>query len=380
MFSSSRLRILHVYKTYLPDNCTGVPRVIYEIAEQLQGSGVDTQVLCLSDTPGDRPILTGSHITHQAKQDLFIASTGLSLSVFSRFNALIKDVDLIHYHFPWPVADLLHLTATRKAPTIVTYHSDVVKQRVLGWLYKPLQQRFLNSVDRIVATSPQYASTSIALRKFAHKTTVIPIGVADRVPPDASLIRSWRDRVGEDFFLFVGALRYYKGLPFLMEAARICGLPVVVVGGGESRLTDVPPNVVFVGAVSDEDKEALLSLSRALVLPSHLRSEAFGIALIEAARAGKPMISCEIGTGTTFVNIHEETGLVAPPAHPAALAEAMRRLGVAPELAYQMGEMARRRYEQLFTAREMAQAYKALYEEVVGGFRGPADGSASSST
>ncbi|NEV75675.1 glycosyltransferase [Rhodopseudomonas sp. BR0C11] len=360
------MRVLHVYKTYLPDNCTGVPRVIYEIAEQLQGGGVETQVLCLSDTPSDTPILTGSHITHQAKQDLFIASTGLSVSVFRRFNALIRNVDLVHYHFPWPLADLLHLTAMRKVPSIVTYHSDVVKQRVLGWLYQPLQRCFLNSVDRIVATSPQYASTSGVLRRFASKTTVIPIGIADRVPPNDVAIRSWLNRVGKDFFLFVGALRYYKGLPFLLEAARMSGLPVVVVGGGGRHLIDVPPNVVFVGAVSDEDKEALLSLCRGLILPSHLRSEAFGIALIEAARAGKPLISCEIGTGTTFVNIHGETGLVAPPADPAALAEAMIRLASAPDAAAQMGENARRRYEQLFTAGDMAQAYKALYLDVVG--------------
>lgn len=364
--SSSRLRVLHVYKTYLPDNCTGVPRVIYEIAEQLQEESVESQVLCLSDVPSDRPIQTGHHITHQAKQNLFVASTGLSLSAFGRFNSLIRDVDVVHYHFPWPLADLLHLTARCKVPSIVTYHSDVVKQRVLGWLYRPLQRRFLASVNRIVATSPQYASTSVVLRQFDLKTIVIPIGIAERTVPGRDAIRSWYDRVGEGFFLFVGALRYYKGVPFLIEAARRSGFPVVVIGGGERSFSDVPPNVTFVGAVSDEDKEALLSLSRGLVLPSHLRSEAFGIALIEAARAGKPMISCEIGTGTTFVNLHEETGLVVPPADPAALTEAMKRLVASPEAADRMGQKARRRYEQLFTAREMALAYLSLYRDLVG--------------
>src|SRR5690606_19545518 len=116
-------------------------------------------------------------------------------------------------------------------------------------------------------------------------------------------IEAWRERLGGEFFLFVGALRYYKGLKFLVEAARQTGLPVVLAGQGQLEPgLELPANVTLLGAVSEADKAALLALCRAFVFPSHLRSEAFGVALLEAAFAGVAMISCEIGTGTSYVN------------------------------------------------------------------------------
>src|SRR5690606_37310510 len=98
----------------------------------------------------------------------------------------------------------------------------------------PVQNHFLGSVDAIIATSPNYVRTSAVLAKFPQKTSVIPIGIPDIAPPGASRVESWRQKVGSGFCLFVGALRYYKGLQFLMEAARETGLPVVVAGGGDT--------------------------------------------------------------------------------------------------------------------------------------------------
>jgi rhamnosyl/mannosyltransferase len=103
-----------------------------------------------------------------------------------------------------------------------------------------------------------------------------------------------------------------------------------------------------------------------LVLPSHLRSEAFGMVLVEAAMIGKPMISCEINTGTSFVNADGETGFVVEPGSPRALAEAMSRLLEDEALALQMGQAARRRYEQLFSGAALGQAYARLYRKVAG--------------
>ena len=124
-------------------------------------------------------------------------------------------------------------------------------------------------------------------------------------------------------------------------------------------------NLHFLGFLGDEDKVALLELSYAVVFPSHLRSEAFGISLLEGAMYGKPMISSEIGTGTSYINIHNETGLVVPPSNPQAFREAMRTLWENPALAAQMGANAQARYRQLFTADEMGRKWAALYEELL---------------
>jgi rhamnosyl/mannosyltransferase len=125
------------------------------------------------------------------------------------------------------------------------------------------------------------------------------------------------------------------------------------------------PHVFFLGKLSDEDKVALLTLCFAVVFPSHLRSEAFGISLLEGAMFGKPMISSEIGTGTTFINVHGETGLVVAPADPGAFRHAMQYLVEHPLEAKAMGENASRRYQRLFTAEKMVSGYLELYDELV---------------
>jgi rhamnosyl/mannosyltransferase len=80
---------------------------------------------------------------------------------------------------------------------------------------------------------------------------------------------------------------------------------------------------------------------------------------------GKPMISSEIGTGTSYINIHNETGLVVPPSQPLAFREAMRTLWENPARAAQMGAKAEARYRQLFTADEMGRKWTELYEELL---------------
>jgi rhamnosyl/mannosyltransferase len=172
--------------------------------------------------------------------------------------------------------------------------------------------------------------------------------------------------------LFVGVLRYYKGLHILIEAAQGTDYPIVIVGAGpiEGELKAQVAqlglnNIHFLGQLSDEDKVALLTLSYGVVFPSHLRSEAFGVSLLEGAMYGKPMISSEIGTGTTFINIADETGLVVPPSDPAALKQAMQYLWEHPEHAAEMGRRAEERYWKYFTAEKMVGAYAKLYRELV---------------
>ena len=80
---------------------------------------------------------------------------------------------------------------------------------------------------------------------------------------------------------------------------------------------------------------------------------------------GKPLISSEIGTGTTFINIENETGLVVPPSQPAALAQAMRDLWNHPERAAAMGLRAEKRYWDLFTAERMVRSYLKTYGELI---------------
>lgn len=370
------MRILHFYKTYETDTFSGVGQVIRQLCLGGVKHGVTSEVLSLGNEPS--VVSFEGHQVHRAKLDLEIASTSLSLSVFGLFAELAKKADVIHYHFPWPLMDVVHFMCRVRKPTVVTYHSDIVRQKRLLRLYRPLKNRFLASVDRIVAESPNYVATSPVLALFADKVSVIPIGLDKELYSPASGLKLdyWRERLGEHFFLFVGVLRYYKGLHILLEAAKGTEYPIVIAGDGpmEGELKKQAAalglrNVHFLGALSMEDKVALLALCYAVVFPSHLRSEAFGIFLLEGAMFGKPMISCEIGTGTSYINIGGDTGIVVPPADPDAFREAMRYLWERPLEAAVMGERAEARYWQLFTADQMTLRYVELYRELLSGRR-----------
>lgn len=362
------MKVLHVYKTYLPEDFTGVPRVIYNITKQISKNDNKSDVITILKEKMERIQIHENHFIFNARNNLEIRSSKFSLHILKLFKKIIADYDIINYHFPWPMADVMYKYAGYKKPSIVTYHSDIIKQKNLLTLYRPLMHSFLSQVDMIVTTSPNYLHSSPVLNQFEDKTSIIPLGIEDRSRPSDALIKQWRDRLGEDFFLFVGSLRYYKGIQYLLEAAEKSGLKIVIAGCPEKCDVDIshaPQNVKFLGAVDEDDKEALLSLCRAFIFPSHLRSEAFGIALLEAARAGKPMISCEMGTGTSFVNLNGLTGYTVPPADSDALVIALLKLATNKQNAVLMGRNARQRYEQLFTAESMGKAYMDAYHRAI---------------
>jgi O-antigen biosynthesis rhamnosyltransferase len=369
------MRVLQFYKTSFPDTMGGVEQVINQIARGANKLGVKTDVLSLTPERVPRIIEIDGYLAHRARLDVQIASTGFSVSAFLRFAQLAKKADVIHYHFPWPFMDVVHFASRVKKPTVVTYHSDIIRQKHLLKLYRPLKWKFLGDMSRIVATSPNYLATSDVLAKYKHKVDVIPIGLDKSTYPVPSpeRLNYWRDRLGPKFFLFVGVIRYYKGLHILMDAAQGTDYPIVIVGAGpiEEELKAQAAhlglrNIHFLGHLPDEDKVALLTLCYGVLFPSHLRSEAFGISLLEGAMYGKPMISSEIGTGTTFINIADETGLVVPPSDPIAMRQAMQYLWEHPEQAAEMGRRAEARYWEHFTADQMVGEYVKLYRELAG--------------
>jgi len=376
--SMHNLRILHVYRTYFPDPPGGLQEAIRQIAMATSAHGIDAQIFTLSPTPSPPTITRPEALVIRKRSWLAPSSCDLGgPDAFSEFRSLARAADLIHYHFPWPFADVLHLTMRPKTPSIMTYHSDIVRQRMMGLAYSPLMRRMLHSMSRIVATSPAYAQTSPVLSSpsLRDHIRVIPLGIDETsyplVPNELTLSRFG---LQEDvpFFLFIGVLRYYKGLHTLLRAAPTVGARLIIAGSGpedgdlreQTRRLGLS-NVVFAGQVSDEEKVALLKHCRAIVLPSHLRSEAFGMVLVEASMFGKPMITCDIGTGTSFVNADGETGMVVLPGDSEALAEAMNTLLKDDDLCHRFGLGSRKRYEELFSGKALGAKYVALYREVL---------------
>lgn len=371
------MKVLHVYRTFFPETQGGGQEAIRQICASTRALGVEPSIFTLARQPEPEQVLVDQTPVIRGKCVFEIASCDFgSPGAVQRYRECARAADLLHFHFPWPFGDVLGLLAGRK-PAVVTYHSDIVRQRTLARLYSPLRDAFFRRVDAVVTTSPQYRAGSAFLRDFPGRCEVIPLGMSEqaRIAPDAGLLQRWRERVGEGFFFFVGVLRYYKGLHFLIEAARRSGLPVVIAGDGPERdslqrQAEGLKNVHFVGFIDDADKYALLELSRAVVFPSHLRSEAFGMTLLEGLMCRRPLISTEIGTGTSFVNQDGVSGFVVPPESPSAFADAMQRLAASPELARQMGEAGYQRYRKHFTPEVVGQGYTELYRSVLEARRG----------
>ena len=366
------MNVLHVYRTYFPDTQGGLEEVIRQISLNTQPFGIKSRVLTLSKHPDPCFIQREEADVYRYKLDFEIASCGFSLSALRAFKEHVEWADIIHYYFPWPFADILHFTTLPKKPIIITYISDIVRQKSLLKLYKPVMRKFLQAADRIVVTSPNHLRSSPVLVDYQDKTTVIPIGLNQSSYPDLDnqLKQALKAQYGEGFFLFIGVFRYYKGLRYLIEAAAKQSFKVVIAGSGKpAEIAELKQqaaalqasNIFFAGGITNPEKVAMIELSKAIVLPSIHASEAFGVTLLEGAMHGKPLISTELGTGTTYVNKHNETGLVVQPRNSQQLQEAMKILHTDQALAKKLGEGALLRYQTLFTGTKMAEAYANEY-------------------
>jgi len=370
------MKVLHVYRTYFPDPPGGLQEAIRQICLSTQAFGVENTIFALSPTPQPQVITFPEANVIRCRSWAAPASCDLGgWNAVQTFRSLAKQADIIHYLFPWPFGDLLHELAPQK-PSVLTYISDIVRQKWLGVVYAPLMWRTLRSMDAIVSNAPGYADSSPVLKTsmIGPRVRQIPLGIEES-SYNAEADNKILARLGlanESFVLFLGALRYYKGLHVLLDAAKHVRSKVVIAGSGpegpalKSQVDRLGlQNAIFAGQITEAEKMALLGACRALVLPSHLRSEAYGMVLVEASMFGKPMVTCEIGTGTSFINQHMETGFVVSPDAPRELAEAINTLLADDELADRFGRAARQRYEAHFSGSALGQAYAQLYRDVL---------------
>jgi glycosyltransferase involved in cell wall biosynthesis len=365
------LRLLHVYKDYYPV-VGGMENHIRILARGAVARGAQVTVLVTS--PGRRTEigkLDGVEVIKAGRLGT-PASTPISLALLSWMRRL--EADITHLHFPYPWGEMAHLVYGRSPKTVITYHSDVVRQRNLLRLYGPLMRRLLARADRIIVTSPNYVQSSPHLRQVAQKCTVIPLGI-DLSPflKARQEVEFLRQRYRPPLLLFVGLLRYYKGLGYLIEAMKEVNARLVVVGSGPmaeewqsltARL-GLADKVFFEGRVEDVLLPAYYQACDLFVLPASHRSEAFGVVQVEAMACGKAVVSTQLGTGTSFVNVDGETGLVVAPRDPGALAQGINRLLGDEQLRSRMGEKARQRAVREFSHEIMIDRVIELYQSLL---------------
>jgi rhamnosyl/mannosyltransferase len=364
------MHILHIYKDYYPV-LGGIENHLKLLAEAQAALGHRVSVLVTSagqrtrieTINGVRVIFAGRFAT--------VASTPLSVELL--LHVARQQPDIIHLHFPYPLGDVAQRLLGRRGRLVISYHSDIVRQKRLLHFYAPFLRAALARADRIIATSPRYIATSPFLSRHAAKCTVVPLGIdlASFTTADPAEVAQIRAQFGGPLILFVGRFRYYKGLTYLIQAmAQTPGHALLIGGEATTYQADlkacacaagVADRVHFLGQ-QEHHLAAFYHAADLFVLPSIERSEAFGIVQVEAQAAALPVVCTELGTGTSYVTQHGATGFVVPPSDPAALARAIQVLLANPELAQRMGLAGQRRAQQEFSHTRMVERIEQVYE------------------
>lgn len=370
------MRVLQVYRDHFLQLPGGIERHVYDLSRGLSNDyAVD--MLCAGRRRRTRIIREGG------VRAIMAAEWGRIQGVpfCPTFPRTIRrgSYDVVHVHSPNPTGELGLLAARTDAARVATYHAESERAARFGLIYHRLLGRVLRSCDRILVSSQALAEVSPVVAQIAQETPeklqVVPLGIdTDRFSPGPSataqeLRSQWGDR---PVVLFVGRLRYYKGLPELIRAVGDMDVTLVVAGDGLEREQVVAlgqkylaERFVFLGDVEEDLLPDLYRAAEVFCLPSTSSAEAFGLAAVEAMASGVPVVTTEVGTATSIVNSHGETGIVVPPSDVPALREALEELLGDEERRRSFGQAGRRRAVETYSLPAMVRAVARIYEDIL---------------
>jgi len=281
--------------------------------------------------------------------------------------------DILHFHLPNPLAVISFFLARPSGKVIISYHNDIIRQRIFSPLFYPILIRFLNKAETIIVTSKNIIDNSPILKRFRDKCKVIPHGInlnkfilTTEVAKKAEEIKQ---KFGSPIILFVGRLVYYKGLEYLLKAMSKIEACLLVIGDGPLRKSlkktahqlGVFHRISWLGKIDNEKLAPYYYASDIFVLPSAVKAESFGIVQLEAFACRRPVISTDLPTGVPYVNLHRKTGLIVAPRDSEAIAKAISILLASEKLRKYYGQNGRERLECEFTKEIMSKEVLKIY-------------------
>jgi glycosyltransferase involved in cell wall biosynthesis len=364
-----RLRVLHVGKFY-PPHRGGVESHVETLARELSAD-VDVQVLVSSDGRQTvRETVDGIPVTRIGTVAAF-ASASINPGMARAIRE--ANADVVHFHHPNPTAVLSYLASGRRGPLVVTYHSDIIRQRAMGAAFGPVLHRFLRGAHAILASSPDYAASSPVLQKHAERVRIVPFGIraGEFETADAEQVAAIRAQHGPRLVVGAGRLVYYKGFDYLVRSMADVDGRLVILGDGPLR-AELRALAARMGVADRVDLPGSVPAlapwyhaADVFALPAVARSEAFGLVQLEAMAAGTPVVNTWLDSGVPFVSRDGETGITVPPADVDALAAALDRLLDDAPLRRRMGEAGRLRVHREFSLERMVARTLAVYRESV---------------
>jgi glycosyltransferase involved in cell wall biosynthesis len=374
------VRVTYLNKYYFP-HLGGIEYHLHDLATAMAATGdVEARAIVANEGPYTvREDVDGVEVKRVARTAA-VSSTPVALGMRRAIQEEAEredGPDLFHLHFPYPWGEAMWLAAGTDVPSVLTYHSDIVRQKAGLAAYRPMLERVLDAVDLIVAGSPNMVEASEFLAPRADKCRVVPYGIHverfDATPEMLARAADFRSAHRRPIVLFVGRLVYYKGAEVLIRALPDVDADVVLIGEGPLELElrelgrelGVADRLTFLAPMDDFDLAAWYHAADVFCLPSVARSEAFGLVQIEAHAAGTPVVSTRLTTGVPFANLDGVTGLTVEPEDVGALAAALRRILDDDELRSRLAVQARERARNDFTTERMVADMLEVYREAI---------------
>ncbi len=374
------MKVLHLGKF---DTLGGIERHVKTLARGLVATGeVEIVNLVSSDSPRGYEHTEYGYRTIAVPCHGIVASVAISPSLPFVARRLHREhrFDIVHLHFPDPLGHLTALTLPRSVRRVISWHSDIIRQRKALALYGPFLRHFVEDVDGLVGATPQHLNVSAQMppARPGQIRRVVPYGF-----DPGQMTWSERARAKKAELLRVGrrarrrvhgrAARVLQGpgRPAARDGRHRCaadhrrhrtadGRPETA--GEASGLRD---RVLFAGYIPDEELIAYYDACDVFTMPSTDRSEAFGLVQLEAMHFGKPVVSTRLGTGVEFVNVEGETGLLVPPGDVDALKNAIQHLLADPGLQRRLGDAGKARVASTFSMTQMVQGTLDAYRQPV---------------
>lgn len=395
---------------YYPPHIGGIEFHVRDLAEGLVAAGHNVKVLVANDGP-DLVVETINGVqVLRAPRGFEVASTPIAAGFASYLKKAARESDIVHFHFPYPWGEIAWWGYQSPVPYVVTYHTDIVRQKRALALYKPFLKWFLKHADAIIASSPQMIQNSEYLAPHRDKCVQINFGlkldhiaseeaaergaelraellagraaatagaasapgVAAPAPATPDLPAAVYDPSHRAIVLFVGRLVYYKGVDVLVRSMPEVDAEFVCIGTGPLKdemlalatSLGVADRLHILDPVDEDTLAGWYHAADVLALPSVERSEAFGLVQIEAHAAGTPTISSDLPTGVVYANKYGETGFTVPVGDPQWLAKGLNLIIKNDPLREVLGAHARERALTEFNIEQMVDRTVDVYRDV----------------
>ncbi len=369
------MNILHLGKFYSPVE-GGIESICKYVAESMPS--FNHEVLCFNiRNKNESDCINGIDVHRAASLGIF-KSQPISFSYLGWLKRLIRShkPDVIHFHYPNPLGGLyLLFCIPRHTKLIIHWHSDIVEQRILHRLVKPIENSLLKRADAVITTSPLYASASNALKRYLNKVSVIPCAIdGDKFRlDDETIIRvnEIKKRYRDKIVFFVGRHVGYKGLSYLLDSIKYISEKCHVIIAGQGPLTSKLKqdfkyaNLVWLGKINESELKSYLYAADILAFPSITKNEAFGVVLAEGMFCGTPAVTFNIhGSGVNWVSVGGETGIEVKGFNSEKYGKAIDALLKDDKLRLRLGENARQRVEKMFVMNVVGPQYQNLYNSL----------------